>query len=107
MPTELNLKMQSTLAIVFGDISAMDSVPVRIHREKVVEDIFGTQGGGHRTNILNSALNRIEALKVAFLIYLRTGFVGVPHENLPLRVKRRSGAANGLKWVLGRKYCAI
>ena len=28
------------IALVFGDIHAMESVPVRIHREKLVEDVF-------------------------------------------------------------------
>ncbi len=68
------------IAVVFGDIQQMDSVPVRIHREKLVEDIFGSQGE-HPTNVLNAALGRIEALGGGVLIYLRTGFVGVPHEN--------------------------
>ena len=45
------------LAIVFGDINTMEAVPVRIHREKVVEDIFGTQGG-LRGDVLNNVHRR-------------------------------------------------
>ncbi|NOX52383.1 MAG: 3,4-dihydroxy-2-butanone-4-phosphate synthase [Gammaproteobacteria bacterium] len=69
------------LALVFGDISKMDSVPVRIHREKLVDDIFGPQSG-HEQNLLSAALDRIDQLGGGVLIYLRTGFVGVPHETL-------------------------
>jgi len=89
------------LAIVFGDINVMDSVPVRIHREKVVEDIFGTQGGGHSTNILNSALSRIEALEGGVLIYLRTGFVGVPHENFASQSKEEERRSEWLEVGVG------
>ena len=78
------------IAVVFGDIDKMESVPVRIHREKVVEDIFGSQAD-HESNLLNAALNRIDALSGGVLIYLRTGFVGVPLEKLssPSREEER------------------
>ena len=69
------------IALVFGDIQAMESVPVRIHREKLVEDIFGAQTEEHPNNLLNAAMKRIEALGGGVLIYLRTGFVGVPLED--------------------------
>jgi 3,4-dihydroxy 2-butanone 4-phosphate synthase/GTP cyclohydrolase II len=69
------------IALVFGDIQAMESVPVRIHREKLVEDIFGAQSEEHPNNLLNAAMKRIEALGGGVLIYLRTGFVGVPLED--------------------------
>ena len=69
------------VALIFGDIAAMDSVPVRIHREKLVDDVFGPQTD-HEHNLLNAALQRIDSLGGGVLIYLRTGFVGVPHETL-------------------------
>jgi 3,4-dihydroxy 2-butanone 4-phosphate synthase/GTP cyclohydrolase II len=59
----------------------MESVPVRIHREKLVEDVFGAQSSEHASNLLNAAMQRIEALGGGVLIYLRTGFVGVPLED--------------------------
>jgi 3,4-dihydroxy 2-butanone 4-phosphate synthase/GTP cyclohydrolase II len=69
------------IALVFGDIHAMESVPVRIHREKLVEDLFGAQTDEHADSLLNTAMKRIEALGGGVLIYLRTGFVGVPLED--------------------------
>ena len=44
------------IALVFGDIQAMESVPVRIHREKLVEDVFGAQSSEHSSNLLNAAM---------------------------------------------------
>lgn len=70
------------LALVFGDITSMEAVPVRIHREKLVEDVFGPQTSEHPVNLLDAALNSIERLGGGVLIYLRTGFVGVPLETL-------------------------
>ncbi len=69
------------VALRFGDISSMDSVPVRIHREKLVDDVFGPQSA-HSENLLNAALHKIERLGGGVLIYLRTGFVGVPLESI-------------------------
>lgn len=74
------------LALVFGDIKNMDVVPVRIHREKLVDDVFGTQTE-HEQNLLQAALSRIDANGGGVLIYLRTGFVGVPHEALQEQTK--------------------
>jgi len=69
------------LALVFGDINSMDGVPVRIHREKLIDDVLGPQTD-HEHNLFDASLRRIEKLGGGVLIYLRTGFVGVPHENL-------------------------
>ena len=69
------------LAMVFGDVSAMETVPVRIHREKLVDDVLGPQTD-HPKNLLHAAMDRIDSLGGGVLIYLRTGFVGVPHEGL-------------------------
>jgi len=69
------------LALVFGELSQLDAVPVRIHREKLVDDLFGPQTD-HEKNLLNASLERIQELGGGVLIYLRTGFVGVPHEKL-------------------------
>ena len=69
------------LALVFGDIEKMESVPVRIHREKLIDDVLGPQTD-HNKNLLDASLDRIDQLGGGVLIYLRTGFVGVPHEKL-------------------------
>ncbi len=71
------------LALVFGEIENIeDGVPVRIHREKLVDDVFGPQTAEHEQNLLNASLDRIGELGGGVLIYLRTGLVGVPQESL-------------------------
>lgn len=67
------------LVVVFGSIDPTRPVPVRIHRERLVDDVFGSQSH-HQHNLLHASLERIEALGGGVLIYLRTGFVGVPVE---------------------------
>jgi 3,4-dihydroxy 2-butanone 4-phosphate synthase/GTP cyclohydrolase II len=74
------------IALVFGDIRSMDSVPVRIHREKLLDDVFGPQTE-HPGSLLDASLDRIAALGAGVLIYLRSGHVGVPVENLSGQTK--------------------
>ena len=69
------------IALVFGDIHKLESVPVRIHREKLIEDLFGPQSD-HAESLLDASMDRIEKLGAGVLIYLRSGFVGVPLEKL-------------------------
>ena len=75
------------LALVFGprrDGSAAlrdDGVVVRIHREKLVEDLFGSQTR-HEKSLLQASLARLGALGGGVLIYLRSGFAGVPLDHL-------------------------
>ena len=69
------------LALVFGHLDPGSSVPVRIHRERLVEDIFGPQSN-HESRLLDLSLRRIDDLGGGVMIYLRTGFVGVPHGSL-------------------------
>ncbi len=59
------------LAIVFGEIGDGLSVPVRIHRERIVEDLFGTGPG------IDQVMQRIAANGRGVAIYLREGAVGV------------------------------
>ena len=70
------------IALLFGDPQASNSVPVRIHRERLLEDVFGSQSTQHERNLLEVALDRIEALGSGVLIYLRSGHVGVPSAQL-------------------------
>ena len=49
---------------------------MRIHREKLVEDLFGAQSEEHPDSLLNAAMKRIETLGGGVLIYLRTGLSG-------------------------------
>jgi 3,4-dihydroxy 2-butanone 4-phosphate synthase/GTP cyclohydrolase II len=69
------------LALVFGEVGGDKSVPVRIHREKIIDDIFGPQTN-HPLSLLDVSLDRIDSLGGGVLIYLRSGFVGVPLEKL-------------------------
>ena len=87
------------LALAFGSalrgagFSADAPVVVRIHREKLIEDLFGSQTR-HERSLLQASLERIGELGGGILIYLRSGFAGVPLDNLqdgtaPSRAGRR------------------
>tara|TARA_A100001037_G_scaffold304356_1_gene340851 strand:- start:2931 stop:4031 length:1101 start_codon:yes stop_codon:yes gene_type:complete len=65
------------LALVLGDADQSNGVPVRIHREKLIDDVFGPQSS-HTQNLLDVSLDRIQKLGGGVLLYLRSGFVGVP-----------------------------
>jgi 3,4-dihydroxy 2-butanone 4-phosphate synthase/GTP cyclohydrolase II len=88
------------LALVFGDIDKMESVPVRIHREKLIDDVLGPQTN-HDKNLLDASLDRIEQLGGGVLIYLRTGFVGVPHEKLADQSKEEERRSQWLEVGVG------
>lgn len=89
------------LALVFGDISKLSSVPVRIHREKLVDDVFGPQSDAHENSLLNAAMNSIQSLGGGVLIYLRTGFVGVPLETLQEQSKEDERRSQWLEVGVG------
>ena len=59
------------LAIVFGDIRDGKDVPVRLHTEDVVTDVFGT---GHRLDELTRSMGKAGR---GVIVYLREGSVGV------------------------------
>ncbi len=74
------------LALAFGkqpsrDGAGEDGVVVRIHRERLVEDMFGSQTR-HQSSLLQASLTRLDELGGGILIYLRSGFAGVPLDNL-------------------------
>jgi 3,4-dihydroxy 2-butanone 4-phosphate synthase/GTP cyclohydrolase II len=62
------------LAIVFGDIRDGDDVPVRLHSEDVVADVFGTGDSLMRSMAVMSDKQR------GVVVYLREGSVGVAHQ---------------------------
>src|SRR5690606_18852879 len=68
------------LAIVFGDIRDGQDVPVRLHREDVVSDVFGVQ------DLPQKIAERMGKQGRGVLVYLREGSVGVSHENRRNRV---------------------
>ncbi len=63
------------LAVVFGDIRDGEDVPVRLHPEDVVADVFGTD---HR---LDGVMRAMGEKKRGVVVYLREGSVGVAHQD--------------------------
>ncbi|QKV18895.1 3,4-dihydroxy-2-butanone-4-phosphate synthase [Oricola thermophila] len=59
------------LAVVFGDIRDGVDVPVRLHMESVVDDVFG------REKTMTSILRRMKEEGRGVVVYLREGSVGV------------------------------
>jgi 3,4-dihydroxy 2-butanone 4-phosphate synthase / GTP cyclohydrolase II len=64
------------LALVFGDIAGTSALPVRIHREEVVSDVFGRHGADGR-NLLAKSLARIKQAGRGVVVYLRDGHTGI------------------------------
>ncbi|MBD0416044.1 3,4-dihydroxy-2-butanone-4-phosphate synthase [Oryzicola mucosus] len=62
------------LAIVFGDIRDGEDVPVRLHTENVVADVFG------RSHKLDSVMQMLGERQRGVIVYLREGSVGVASE---------------------------
>jgi 3,4-dihydroxy 2-butanone 4-phosphate synthase/GTP cyclohydrolase II len=65
------------LALIFGDINDGTAVPVRIHRENIIEDVFSHRVGS-RNNVISRALKRFQSDGRGVLLYLREGSSGVP-----------------------------
>jgi 3,4-dihydroxy 2-butanone 4-phosphate synthase/GTP cyclohydrolase II len=63
------------LAVVFGDIRDGVDVPVRLHPEEVVRDVFGAS---HR---LDAIMKSMGEAKRGVIVYLREGSVGVGHRD--------------------------
>jgi 3,4-dihydroxy 2-butanone 4-phosphate synthase/GTP cyclohydrolase II len=68
------------LALVFGQLRDGADVPVRIHREEVIDDVFGGRTGS--VNLVSRTLRRLAAQGRGVLIYLREGSAGVPAAEL-------------------------
>jgi 3,4-dihydroxy 2-butanone 4-phosphate synthase/GTP cyclohydrolase II len=60
------------LALVYGDISSGEPIPVRLHRQDILTDTFGEQ----RT--LKAVYARFQQEGRGVLVYLRDGAAGVP-----------------------------
>ncbi len=63
------------LAVVFGDIRDGEDVPVRLHTEDVVSDVFGRGVG------LHEIMKSMGEQKRGVIVYLREGSVGVAHQS--------------------------
>ncbi len=64
------------LAVVYGDISSGRDIPVRLHREDLVDDVFG----GRET--LSKVYDIFKREGRGVLVYLREGTAGVPASRL-------------------------
>ena len=58
------------LALVFGEPAADKSVLVRIHRERLLDDVFVSQSG-HDSNLVATCLKHISEAECGIFIYLR------------------------------------
>ena len=93
------------IALIFGDLDG--SVPVRIHREKLLDDIFGPQAG-HARSLLDVSLDRIEQLGGGVLIYLRSGLRwSAAWSHWPDRARKIHARRSGSRSVWARRSCGI
>lgn len=60
------------LALVFGGVGDGQAVPTRLHRENVVQDVFG------KHKLLSQVFKRFDDEGRGVLVYLREGAAGVP-----------------------------
>ena len=80
------------LALVFGDVSSGKAVPVRLHRENVIEDVFGTRP------TLNKVFEVFKREGSGILVYLQEGAAGVPAGHLAGAEKTGSAAQRQKSW---------
>ena len=69
---ELPWEPMQHVAVIFGDIRDGEDVPVRLHREDVVSDVFG-QGGAS----IDAIMQKMSEIGRGVVVYLREGSVGV------------------------------
>ena len=72
------------LALVYGDVSGGRNVPVRLHRENVLEDVFGPR------TTLSRVFDIFKREGAGILVYLQEGAAGVPAGQL---ATEKSGSA--------------
>jgi 3,4-dihydroxy 2-butanone 4-phosphate synthase/GTP cyclohydrolase II len=79
------------LALVFGNISGGKDIPVRLHREDVVADVFGGP------QALNGVYEVFKREGRGILVYLREGTAGVPAGEMGVG-RSESAAARADTW---------
>jgi 3,4-dihydroxy 2-butanone 4-phosphate synthase/GTP cyclohydrolase II len=79
------------LALVFGELAGGRNVPVRLHRENVLEDVFGSR----RT--LQKVFDVFKREGRGVLVYLQEGTAGVPASQLSAE-KTGSAAQRAQAW---------
>jgi len=82
------------LAIVFGDIRDGVDIPVRLHPESVVTDVFGTE------ETLRGIMRAMAKAERGVIIYLREGSVGVGHHE---RNRPQTGEAEAHQEAVARE----
>ncbi|MGH8595852.1 MAG: 3,4-dihydroxy-2-butanone-4-phosphate synthase, partial [Gammaproteobacteria bacterium] len=75
------------LALVYGNIGGGHNIPVRLHRENLVEDVFGDR------ETLNAVYEIFRSEKRGVLVYLREGTAGVPAARLGENPRTREGSS--------------
>ena len=80
------------LALVFGDVSTAKAVPVRLHRENVIEDVFG------KRTTLNKVFEVFKREGAGILVYLQEGAAGVPAGQFAGTEKSGSAAQRQQSW---------
>jgi 3,4-dihydroxy 2-butanone 4-phosphate synthase / GTP cyclohydrolase II len=80
------------LALVYGDISGGKNIPVRLHRENVLEDVFGNR------DTIESTFEIFKREGKGILVYLQEGTTGVPASQLS-GDKTASTAARAQTWL--------
>jgi 3,4-dihydroxy 2-butanone 4-phosphate synthase/GTP cyclohydrolase II len=66
---------ESHVALVFGDVTAEESIPVRVHTHSLAEDVFGLAGSDNRA-VIEDSLRIISQAGRGALIYLHNGTRG-------------------------------
>ena len=72
------------LALVFGDVTSGKAVPVRLHRENVLDDVFGAR------TTLNKVFEVFRREGAGILVYLQEGAAGVPAGQLGVEKSQSS-----------------
>ena len=80
------------LALVFGDIGGGKPVPVRLHRENVLEDVFGSR------KTLDACFEIFKREGCGVLVYLQEGTAGVPASQIAAH-KPDSASARQQSWL--------
>jgi 3,4-dihydroxy 2-butanone 4-phosphate synthase/GTP cyclohydrolase II len=79
------------LALVYGDVSSGRNIPVRLHRENVLEDVFGPR------TTLSKVFEVFKREGRGILVYLQEGAAGVPAGQLAAE-KTGSAAQRQQTW---------
>jgi 3,4-dihydroxy 2-butanone 4-phosphate synthase/GTP cyclohydrolase II len=80
------------VAVVFGEIGDGRGVPVRLHLESVLDDVFG------RHTALEDIVERLGKAGRGIVVYLREGSVGVAETSRRTRPNAGTAAARGEEW---------